>query len=57
MQHAVQCRSAALARALLSNPPPVSKGVMLLVCGGVTFGWPMPVDGYDEGPKRGMEAA
>lgn len=57
MTYTLHCRSAALSRALLSNPAPARKGVMLLVCGGKTFGWPMPVDGYDEGPKRGMEAA
>jgi hypothetical protein len=57
MTHTVTCSSASLAKALLSNLAHDRKGVMLLVCDGKTFGWPMPVGGYDEGPKRGMEVA
>ena len=56
---ALRCNSAPLVRALLSNPPPAHarKGMMLLVCGGRAFDWPMVADGYDEGNQRGLEAA
>lgn len=54
----LRCNSAALVRALLSNPPPAHarKGMMLLVCGGRALDWPMVADGYNDGPTR-MEAA
>lgn len=55
----LRCDDVCLARFLTSNPPPAHarKGMMLLVCGGRAFDWPMVADGYDEGQQRGMEAA
>lgn len=55
----LKCSDAKLAHWLMSNPPPAHarKGVMVLVCGGRAFDWPMVADGYDEGKQRGMEAA
>ena len=54
----LRCNSVPLVRALLSNPPPAHarKGMMLLVCNGRAFDWPMVADGYDDGPTK-MEAA
>ena len=59
MTHTLQCADAKLARWLLSNPPPAHarRGVMLLVCGGRAFDWPLVAAGYDDGKQRGMEAA
>lgn len=57
MQYTVKCNNALLACTLLSNPARDRKGVMLLVCNGQTFGWAMPADKFDDGPKRRMEEA
>lgn len=53
----LRCDDARLARFLMSNPPAAQarKGMMLLVCGGRVFDWPLVADEYDE--QRGMEAA
>ena len=55
----LRCDNVVLVRALMSNPPPTHarKGVMVLVCGGRAFDWPMVADGFDEGKQRGLEAA
>lgn len=54
----LRCNSAALVRALLSNPPPIHarRGVMMLVNEGLAFDWPKVADGYNDGPTK-MEAA
>lgn len=51
----LQCRDPKLALWLLSNPSRARKGVMLLICNGLAFDWPIVAD--NEGRQRGTEAA